>query len=238
MNMNYTSNRTYFKPKKALRYVGGALCLLAVPAIIPLHSFALIPFVLGVLCLLVNRELNVRGSDVEEQIKRETDRLAATLEEKYYDVKHPFPKMMVTVVGDYVTEGEGLLFRRSSLGKNITSRYHVVAIGTKNGRFYYSEERFSTIDDSDFSSSEGEYSFDEIDRVEYGLAEGAAVSHFEFAVLKNDGTELFRVPAPTDYTTQKYAEDLDVIFERHRSERAKAKAEQEEDQQKESQSEI
>ena len=238
MNMNYTSNQTYFKPKKALRYVGGVLCLLAVPMIfMRAGAFSLIPFVLGVLCLLVNRELNVRGTDVEEQIKAETDRLSAALEEKYYDVKHPFPKMMITVIGDYVTEGEGLKMRRSSLGKNITSRYHVVAIGTKNGRLYFAEERFSTIDDSDFSENGGEYSFDEIDRVDYALAEGAAVSHFEFAIVKNDGTELFRVPAPTDYTTQKYAEDLNVIFERHRKEREKEKMEQAEKQQ-EQQSEI
>lgn len=218
MNMNYTSNRTYFKPKKALGYVGGAFCLLAIPAIIPLRVFALIPLIIGVLCLFVNRELNVRGSDVEEQIKAETDRLAAALEDKHYDVKHPYPKMMVSVVGDYVTEGEGLKIRRSSLGKNITSRYHVAAIGTKNGRLYFSEERFSTIDDSDFSSSEGDYSFDELDRVEYGPAEGATIPHSEFALIARSGEILFRVPAPTDYTTERYVEDLNAIFARARGE--------------------
>ena len=41
---------------------------------------------IGVLCLLVSREINVRGSEVEEQIKAETDRLAAELEDKHYDV--------------------------------------------------------------------------------------------------------------------------------------------------------
>ena len=126
--------------------------------------------------------------------------------------------MMITVVGDYVTEGEGLLFRRSSLGKNITSRYHVAAIGTKNGRLYYSEERFSTVDDSDFSASEGDFDFSELDRVDYGPAEGAAVPHSEFALIGRDGTEIFRVPAPTDYTTEKYVEDLNAIFTRAHAE--------------------
>ncbi len=217
MNMNYQSNRTFFKPRVTLRYVGGALCLLAIPLFFLSLFFALPPLIIGVLCLLVNREINVRGSDVEEQIKAETDRLASELEDKHYDVKHPFPKMMITVVGDYVTEGEGLLIRRSSLGKNITSRYHVAAIGTKNGRLYFLEERFSTIDDSDYSSSEGEFDFAELDRVEYGPAEGAKVAHSEFAVIKKNGEEVLRVPAPTDYTTEKYVEDLNVIFARARA---------------------
>ena len=226
MNMNYTGNRTYFKPKKVLRYVGGVFCLLAVPAIVFIRVMALIPFIIGVLCLLVSRELNVRGTDVEEQIKTETDRLAAALEDKYYDVKHPFPKMMVTVIGDYVTEGEGLLMRRSSLGKNITSRYHVAAIGTKNGRLYYSEERFSTVDDADYSSSEGEYDFAELDRVDYGPAEGAKIPHSELALFTRKGEEVFRVPAPTDYTTQKYVEDLNAIFTRAHEKRAQTEPEQ------------
>ena len=218
MNMNYQSNRTFFKPKKALRYVGGAFCLLAVPVFFMMGTVALIPLIIGVLCLFVSREINVRGSEVEEQIKTETDRLSAELEDKYYDVKHPYPKMMVTVVGDYVTVGEGLKMRRSSLGKNITSRYHVVAIGTKNGRLYYAEECFSIIDDSDYSSSEGDFDFDELDRVEYGPAEGATVPHSEFALISAEGKEIFRVPAPTDYTTEKYVEDLNVIFARARNE--------------------
>ncbi|MBR4336228.1 MAG: hypothetical protein IKP74_07225 [Clostridia bacterium] len=216
--MNYTSNRTYFKPRRALGYVGGAFCLLAVPAFFIVRVMAIFPLIIGVLCLFVNRELNVRGTDVEEQIRTETDRLSAELEDKHYDVKHPYPKMMITVVGDYVTEGEGLLFRRSSLGKNITSRYHVAAIGTKNGRLYYSEERFSTVDDSDYSSSEGEFDFSELDRVDYGPAEGAAVPHSEFALIKRNGEEVFRVPAPTDYTTEKYVEDLNAIFTRAHAE--------------------
>lgn len=218
MNMNYQSNRTFFKPKKALRYVGGAFCLLAVPVFFMMGTVALIPLIIGVLCLFVSREINVRGSEVEEQIKTETDRLSAELEDKYYDVKHPYPKMMVTVVGDYVTEGEGLKMRRSSLGKNITSRYRVVAIGTKNGRLYYAEECFSIIDDSDYSSSEGDFDFDELARVEYGPAEGATVPHSEFALISAEGKEIFRVPAPTDYTTEKYVEDLNVIFARARNE--------------------
>ena len=220
MNMNYQSNRTFFKPKKALRYIGGTFCLLSVPLLIlGFHLvLVLLPLIIGVLCLLVSREINVRGQEVEEQIKTETDRLAAELEDKYYDVKHPYPKMMVTVVGDYVTEGEGLLIRRSSLGKNITSRYRVAAIGTKNGRLYFLEECFSTVDDSDYSSSEGEFDFAELDRVEYGPVEGAAVPHSEFALISADGKEVLRVPAPTDYTTEKYVEDLNVIFARARNE--------------------
>ena len=218
MNMNYQSNRTFFKPKRALRYVGGVFCLVAVPVFFMMGTVALIPLIIGVLCLFISREINVRGSEVEEQIKTETDRLSAELEDKYYDVKHPDPKMMVTVVGDYVTEGEGLKIRRSSLGKNITSRYHVVAIGTKNGRLYYAEECFSIIDDSDYSSSEGEFDFSELARVEYGPAEGATVPHSEFALISAEGKEIFRVPAPTDYTTEKYVEDLNVIFARARNE--------------------
>ena len=218
MDMNYQSNRTFFKPRVALRYVGGVFCLLAVPLFFFYAGLAIPPLIIGVICLLINREINVRGSEVEEQIKAETDRLAARLEDQYYDVKHPFPKMMITVVGDYVTEGEGLLFRRSSIGKNITSRYHVAAIGTKNGRLYFLEERFSTIDDSDYSSSDGEFDFTELDRVEYGPAEGAKVPHSEFALIKTNGEEALRVPAPTDYTTQKFADDLNVIFERARAE--------------------
>jgi len=214
MNMNYQSNLTYFKPKKALGYVGGVFCLLAVPAFFMVGIFALIPLIIGVLCLFVNRELNVRGSDVEEQIKAETDRLAAELEDKHYDVKQPNPRMTVTVIGDYVTEGEGLKIRRSSLGKNITSRYRVAAVGTKNGRLYFLEESFSTIDDGNYSSSEGDYDFTELDRVEYGPAEGASIPHSEFAIIAKSGEEVLRVPAPTDYTTEKYVEDLNADFRR------------------------
>ena len=224
MNMNYTSNRTYFKPKVALRYVGGVFCLLTVPALFIFRPvFAVIPFVLGVFCLLVNRELNVRDSDVEEQIKAETDRLATALEEKYYDVKRPYPKMSVTVVGDYVTEGEGLLIRRStsSVGKFITSRYHVVAIGTKSGRLYFSEERFSTVDDSDFSSSEGEFDYTELGSVAYGPVEGAAIPHSELALIGRNGEEIFRVPAPSDYTTEKYVEDLNAVLAHAHAEKNK-----------------
>ena len=59
----------------------------------------------------------------------------------------------------------------------------------QNGRLYFLEERFSTVDDSDYSSSEGEFEFSELDRVEYGPAEGAAVPHSEFALISADGTE-------------------------------------------------
>lgn len=214
MNMNYQSNRTYFKPKKALRYVGGVLCLLAVPTVILFGTLAVVPFFLGIVCLFINRELNVRISDVEEQIKAETDRLSAELEDKYYDVKQPEPRMSVSVVGDFVTEGEGLLIRRSPLGKNVTSRYHVAAIGLKNERLYFLEERFSTIDDSDYASSAGEYPLTAFARVEYGPAEGAAIPHSEFALVKTDGEEALRVPARTDYTTQKFVEDLNVYIAR------------------------
>ena len=222
MNMNYASNRVYFKPKKALRYIGGAFCLFAVPLFFLFLPLAIFSLVIGVLCLLVNRELNVRDVDVNEQIKAETDRLAAALEEKYYDVKHPYPKMMVTVVGDYVTEGEGLQMRRSTsaAGRYITSRYHVAAIGTKNGRLYYWEERFSTVDDSDFSESDGEYDFAEIDRVEFGAVEGATIPHSEFVLFAKNGEEVLRVPAPSDYTTEKYVEDLNAVFARAHEESA------------------
>lgn len=218
MNMNYQINRTYFKPKKALAYVGGAFCVLAAPLYIFLHPIlGIIALLIGVFSILINRELNVRRSDVEEQIKAETDRLAAALEDKYFDVKNPDPKMTVTVVGDYVTEGEGLIVRREALGSGVTSRYAAAAVGIRHERLYFMEERFSIVEDGDVTSSDGEYPFTDLDRVEYGPAEGAAIPHVEFALIDRNGKELFRVPAKSDYPTQKFVEDLNVYFERARA---------------------
>ena len=39
-----------------------------------------------------------------------------------------------------------------------------------------------------------------------------------FMAGAQDGKEVLRVPAPTDYTTEKYVEDLNVIFARARNE--------------------
>lgn len=216
MNMNYQSNRTYFKPKRTLAYVGGAFCVLAAPMYIFLHPiFGIIALLIGVFSILINRELNVRQSDVEEQIKAETDRLAAALEDKHYDVKNP-EKMTVAVIGDYETEGEGLIVRRGALGTGVTSRYSAVAVGFRHERLYFMKESFSIIDD-DCTVSDGEYSFHELDRAEYGPAEGAAIPHAEFALYDRNGVEVLRVPAKSDYPTQKFVEDLNVYFGRARA---------------------
>lgn len=216
--MNYRVNRTYFKPRKALGYIGGGFFLLAVPLLIFFRFFGFVSLIIGAACVLVNRELNVRFSDVEEQIKGETDRLASELEDRYLDVKHPEPKMEITVIGDFLTEGEGLLTRRGALGKCVTSRYRVAAVGIRGERLYFLAECFSIVDDEGVSVSEGEYDFSEIDRIEYGTVEGAAIPHSEFAIITKSGEEVLRVPAPTDYGTEKYVEDLNVSFARVRAE--------------------
>lgn len=215
--MNYQSNRIYFKPKRALAYAGGAICFLGIPLFLFVRGFlGIVALIVGAFCVLINRELNVRLSDVEEQIKTELDRLASELVDKHYDVKHPDAKMTVTVIGDYETEGEGLLVRRDPLGNSVTSRYCAAAIGIRNQRIFYKTESFSIIDEDSSAVSEGERLFTDVDRVEYGPAEGAAIPHVEFALIDRNGGELFRVPAKNDYTTQRFVEDLNVYFERAR----------------------
>lgn len=216
--MNYRVNRTYFKPRKALGYIGGGFFLLAVPLLVFFRFFGFVSLIIGAACVLVNRELNVRFSEVEEQIRSETDRLASELEDRYLDVKHPEPKMEITVIGDFLTEGEGLLTRRGALGKCVTSRYRVAAVGIRGERLYFLAECFSIVDDEGVSVSDGEYDFSEIDRIEYGTVEGAAIPHSEFAIITKSGEEVLRVPAPTDYGTEKYADDLNAAFARARAE--------------------
>ena len=220
MELKYTANRYYFKYEKTstlLRRIGFTLSGFALVAVMLFVSAAIISGIFAVCFLLVSEELNESDDEVENQVLRETDRLCTELEMKHWDVLRPYPRMIVSSIGNFVTEGEGLMFRRGKdRGKLYTSRYHAVAVGLKERRLYYSGERYSLIDENDFSATGGEYDFTELDRADYRRADGAAIPHFEFALFTRSGEEAFRVPAQNDWTTQKYAEDLTAVFEHAR----------------------
>ena len=223
LNLKYTANRSYFayhKPVIALRCIGAFFAAIALGGIIfPIVSA---PFgFLAIAFFLVSRDLNETDSDVDEQIRRETERLCFEFENKHVDVLRPYPRMVVSSVGDFVTEGEGLKTRRSGdLGKTFTSRYQVVAIGLRNRRLYYSGERYSLIDEKEYATTEGVYNYLDLARAEYGPVEGAEIPHFEFALIKRNGEEAFRVPAPNNTETERYAEDLNLSLENARANEA------------------
>ena len=229
MELRYTANRYYFdyqKPSTLLRRVGYTLSGLALVTIILFVRIAIILGILSVCFLLVSEELNESDSDVDEQVRRETNRLCKEFEDKHWDTLNPYPRMIISSIGDFVTEGEGLKTRRAKEhGKTFTSRYQVVAIGLKNQRLYYSGEKYSLIDENEFSATEGEYDFLELDRADYAPVEGATIPHCEFALIKRDGEEAFRVPAPDDDTTERYTEDLNTVLE-HAREKAQESAQQ------------
>lgn len=220
MDLRYTANRYYFdyqKPSTFLRRIGYVLSGFVLVTMIVVLAAAVIFGILAVCFLLVSEELSESDSDVDEQIRRETNRLCAELEEKHWDTLRPYPRMIVSSIGDFVTDGEGLKFRHAKeQGRTFTSRYQVVAIGLKDQRFYYSGEKYSLIDENEFAATEGEYDFVELDRVDYAPVDGATIPHSEFALIKKDGEEAFRVPAPTDYTIERYVEDLNVVLKHAR----------------------
>ena len=220
MDLRYTANRYYFdyqKPSTFLRRIGYVLSGFVLVTMIVVLAAAVIFGILAVCFLLVSEELSESDSDVDEQIRRETNRLCAELEEKHWDTLHPYPRMIVSSIGDFVTDGEGLKFRHAKeQRRTFTSRYQVVAIGLKNQRFYYSGEKYSLIDENEFAATEGEYDFVELDRVDYAPVDGATIPRSEFALIKKDGEEAFRVPAPTDYTIERYVEDLNVVLKHAR----------------------
>ncbi|MBO4283956.1 MAG: hypothetical protein J5958_04950 [Clostridia bacterium] len=223
LDLRYTANRSYFayhKPVIALRCIGAFFAAIALGGIIFPTVSAPFGF-LAIVFFLVSRDLNETDSDVDEQIRRETERLCAEFENKHVDVMRPYPRMVVSSVGDFVTEGEGLKTRRSGdLGKIFTSRYQVVAIGLRNRRLYYSGERYSLIDEKEYATTEGVYNYLDLARAEYGPVEGAEIPHFEFALIKRNGEEAFRVPAPDNTETERYAEDLNLSLENARAKEA------------------
>ena len=217
MELNYNANRNYFmyqKPSSFLHRFGITFSGIAIILFFTAFTTVAALCGIGAVCfLLVSEEINESDDEIESQIIRETDRLCNELEEKHWDLKNPFPRMIVSSVGDFVTDESGLRFRRAKdRGKTFTSRYSVVAIGLKKQRLYFAGERYSLIDENDFSATEGEYDFTELDRADYREAEGATIPHAEFAIYLKNGEEVFRVPAPFDYTTEKYAEDLSAVF--------------------------
>jgi len=223
LNLKYTANRSYFvyhKPVIVLRCIGAFFAAITLGGIIfpmvsvPCGAFAIFFF-------LVSQDLNETDDDVDEQVRRETERLCAEFEKKHVDVMRPYPRMVVSSVGNFVTEGEGLKTRRSSdLGKTFTSRYQVVAIGLRNRRLYYSGERYSLINEKEYATTEGVYNYLDLARAEYGPVEGAEIPHFEFALIKRNGEEAFRVPAPDNTETERYVEDLNLSLENARAEEA------------------
>ena len=223
LDLKYTANRSYFayhKPVIALRCIGAFFAAIALGGIIfPIVSA---PFgCLAITFFLMSQELNETDSDVDEQIRRETERLCSEFENKHVDVLNPWPRMVISSVGDFVTEGEGLKTRQSGdLGKIFTSRYQVVAIGLRNRRLYYSGERYSLIDEKEYAATEGVYNYLDLARAEYGPVEGAEIPHFEFALIKTNGEEAFRVPAPDNTETERYAEDLNLSLENARAKEA------------------
>ena len=223
LDLKYTANRSYFayhKPVIVLRCIGAFFAAIALGGIIfPIVS---VPFgAFAIFFFLVSQDLNETDDDVDEQVRRETERLCAEFEKKHVDIMRPYPRMVVSSVGDFVTEGEGLKTRRSGdLGKTFTSRYQVVAIGLRNRRLYYSGERYSLIDEKEYATTEGVYNYLDLARAEYGPVEGAEIPHFEFALIKRNGEEAFRVPAPDNTETERYAEDLNLSLENARAKEA------------------
>ena len=229
MELRYTANRYYFdyqKPSTLLRRVGYTLSGLALVAMILFVGIAIMLGIVAICFLLVAEELNESDTDIDAQVRRETNRLCKEFEDKHWDTLNPYPRMIISSIGDFVTEGEGLKTRRAKeYGRTFTSRYQVVAIGLKNQRLYYSGEKYSLIDENEFSATEGEYDFLELDRADYAPVEGATIPHCEFALIKRDGEEAFRVPAPDDDTTERYTEDLNTVLE-HAREKAQESAQQ------------
>lgn len=226
MNLNYNNNVKFFHPKSILMYVGGVIALLGIPAFVVAGTvLAALPFVgAGALCIAINRELNTKETELRADIKRSTDAIEKDLEDMYYDSKHPFPKMLQTVVGDYVYGEEGILLRPLKIGKPISSTYHAASFGFKSGKLYILERKFSLIREE---MTENTYRFDfiELDRVEYKEVEMQGFTCSELSLYKADGTLVLTVPAPTDYTMQKFVSDTNAIFQRHRDEAAAEKAE-------------
>ncbi len=221
MNLNYNNNAKFFHPKSALMYVGGVIAILGIPAFIATGTlFLALPFVgLGALCIAINRELNTKESEIRAEIKRTTDEMEKELENRFYDPKRPYPRMLQTVIGDYVYGEEGILLRPLKIGKPISSTYHAAVFGFKNGRLHVLERRFSLIRD-ELTENLCCLEFCELDRLDYREVEKSGITCSELSLYKADGTLVSRVPAPTDYSVQKFVSDTNDIFRRHREEAA------------------
>ena len=221
MNLNYNSNRKFFFPKSLLMYIGGGIALLGIPAFaITGGIYFALPFIgIGALCIAINRELNTKESDLKESIKRVTGTLEADLENQYYDPKRPFPRMLQTVIGDYVYGEENILIRPQKIGKPISSMYHAASFGFKNNYLHILERKFSLIDER-FTENFYRFAFTDLDRIDYAEEENAGVKQSFLSLYGTDSALICKIPAPTDYTMQKFVDDTNMIFRRHREELA------------------
>ena len=215
MNLNYNNNVKFFHPKSVLMYVGGVLAVLGIPMFIATGTvIAALPFVgVGALCIAINRELNTKETEIRAELKRVADELEKELEDRYYDPKHPFPKMLQTVVGDYVYGEDGILL------------YHVASFGFKGGKLHILERKFSLIRE-DLHENCQRFDFLDLDRFDYREVEKGGITCSELSLYKNDGTLVLTIPAPTDYSMQKFVSDTNDIFKRHRDEAAAEKEKQ------------
>ncbi len=217
MHFNYKTNRTFFRPRRALSYVGGCIALLGIPIFFLAGGVfaAALPFVLvGLGCLVINRELNTKEGDIDEQIEHELERGADALLDRFYDPRHPDPRMRITTAGGFVTEGDGILIRRGQLHKTVSSEYHAAHFGFKGDMLHIAEVRFSLVEER----SETKYhSFPlaALDRLEYRMREGE-LPHPELALFSGEGELVLAVPTHTNYTIEQMAEEMTAAFARAR----------------------
>lgn len=222
MNLNFSNNVKFFRPRSALMYVGGAVALLGLLAFIVTGVlFFALPFVgVGVLCIAINRELNTKESEIRGEIKRVTDDMEKELENRHYDPMRPYPRMLVSTVGDYVYGEKEILLRPMKIGKPISSTYHAAVFGFKNGKLHILERRFSLIRD-EVSENCYRFDFSELERFELCEVERGGVACSELSLYGADGRVVLKMPVPSDFSVQKFVSDTNDIFDRHRADAVK-----------------
>ena len=222
MNLNFSNNVKFFRPRVALKYIGGVLAVLGIPIFIltGVLFFALPLVGAGVLCIAINRELNTRESEIRFEIRRVTDDMEKELENRYYDPMRPYPRMLVSTLGDYVYGEKGILLRPMKLGKPISSTYHAASFGFKNGKLHILERRFSLIRDELVEHS---YRFDfrDLERFELCELEKTGICFSELSLYGADGRVVLKMPVPLDFSVQKFVSDTNDIFDRHRADAVK-----------------
>ena len=212
--INHLHNRNFFNPQYKLRNIGiwllgAGFVLYLILSLAQTLTLLATPLLLaGVVCVVISYETAVTEDDLQDQITKRKVQFQQEIENKYYDVKRPLPKLKVQLFGGYLTEGEGLLTRRTKTGRLITSRYHLVLLGTKSNHLYLEEEIINLVEEKSEQKSQ-EFPFYEVCRTTL-VPNDMDANRARFQIFDYRDRCLLDVQVPNDYEMQKLSEQLNI----------------------------
>ncbi len=204
--------RRFFRPVHILGYIGGGLIVLGIPMyLMTMMFFAAIPFVAaGIVCIVVDREINESVSDFTEITERMRQDFEKQFSEDHYDVKHPERRMKVHVLSAFVTKDENTLVRRSAKGTPVTSQYRLCGIGILEDRLIIRILECDLLSETLPEPQEHEYLFSACGAVSCQPPE--ANTPAMLIMTDCNGDRILETAVPFDHETDVLVEDLNALI--------------------------